>query len=369
MQQPEPLQPIDGAATWQAADMADPCTYTHVWSDSDIQAFEALVDPANAPPAPQHDPGVAVVLGGVLGERLAQVRHTLQAGCGFMLLRGLPFERWGLDRSRRVTWAVAHAVGIPVSQTAAGARLVDVMDTSRRESTPRQFSTSQELRLHTDPASDLIGLACVRPARSGGDSVLASAAAIHNTMLAQRPDLLAELYRGFYWHRFGEGRSDDGPITAHKVPVFSQVDGQLSCRYVRSAIAAGQRDRQQPLAPPQVEALDLFDHLASSGHMRVSFRMDAGDIVLVNNLAVLHARTEFVDHDEPARMRHLLRLWLAGFEGFRAVRPELNYFNGGHCGIPAAEGMRAHYEDMAALAADPAGGGKARLGLAGAVVR
>jgi alpha-ketoglutarate-dependent taurine dioxygenase len=307
------------------------------------------------------DPGAPLPLSPALARRLQQLQAGLAHGRGFVLLRGLPFDRWSVEQARLVTWAIANAIGIPVSQTARGARLVDVMDTSRRESTPRQFSTSQELRLHTDPASDLIGLACVRPAASGGDSVLASAVSVHDAMVRQRPDLAAELYRGFHWHRFGEGRSTDGPFSEAPVPVFSMHQDQLSCRYVRTPIVAGQKDAGQPLSERQIEALDLFDKLACSPELRVTFRLDCGDIVLVNNLTVLHARTQFIDHAEPAPPRHLFRLWLGGFEGFRQVSPVLNYFNGGQWGIPVTGG-KAHY-DMQSLHADPATGGVARLGV------
>ena len=37
----------------------------------------------------------------------------------------------------------------------------------------------------------------------------------------------------------------------------------------------------------------------------------AGDIQLVNNHCLLHDRTGFEDWPEPARRRHLLRVWLA----------------------------------------------------------
>ncbi|MPZ46095.1 MAG: hypothetical protein GEV05_22465, partial [Betaproteobacteria bacterium] len=36
-----------------------------------------------------------------------------------------------------------------------------------------------------------------------------------------------------------------------------------------------------------------------------------GDIQLINNHITLHARTAFVDYDEPQRQRHLLRMWIA----------------------------------------------------------
>uniref|UniRef100_UPI003F49B17E TauD/TfdA family dioxygenase n=1 Tax=Nonomuraea bangladeshensis TaxID=404385 RepID=UPI003F49B17E len=39
-------------------------------------------------------------------------------------------------------------------------------------------------------------------------------------------------------------------------------------------------------------------------------RLRAGDLQLLNNHVVLHSRTEYTDHPEPERRRHLLRLWL-----------------------------------------------------------
>jgi hypothetical protein len=358
---PEPTGAADASFAWTAADLRDPATYTHRWSSADIASLHAIATTLAADGHDASDPGHAPQVQGPLADTLAAVRAELQGGRGFVLLKGLPFDGWSVDEARLATWAIANAIGIPVSQTARGARLVDVMDTSRKEATPRQFSTSQELRLHTDPASDLIGLACVRPAASGGDSVLASSVSVHDAMLRQRPDLVAALYEGFHWHRFGEGRPVDGPFSEARVPVFSRREGRLSCRYVRTPIVAGQKDAGQPLTPLQVEALDLFDKFASSPELRVSFRMEPGDIVLVNNLTVMHARTQFVDHEPPAEPRRLFRLWLQGFEGFRPVQPELNYFNGGECGIPAT-GMKAQY-DMKSLYADPASGGVAKLGV------
>ena len=39
-------------------------------------------------------------------------------------------------------------------------------------------------------------------------------------------------------------------------------------------------------------------------------RLEPGDLQFVNNYTVLHARTGYQDHAEPALRRHLLRLWL-----------------------------------------------------------
>jgi hypothetical protein len=238
--------------------------------------------------------------------------------------------------------------------------MADVTDVSGEVESPRQFKTSQELRLHTDPASDIMALACIRDAKSGGDSVIISAAAVHNEMLSRRPDLLALLYQGFHCHRFGEGRAADPPVSDYKVPVFALVRGQLSCRYVRSVIVAGHKDRGEPLSAAQIEALDLFDELAGASALQLSFRLRPGDIVLANNLTVLHARTAFEDHEDRSRRRHLLRLWLDGGPGFRELPKELNFFNGGEPGIALNPDRVGHY-DMESLRRDPASGRRARL--------
>ena len=41
-----------------------------------------------------------------------------------------------------------------------------------------------------------------------------------------------------------------------------------------------------------------------------------GDIQLLKNSVILHARTEYEDFPEPERKRHLLRLWLTAHGGF-----------------------------------------------------
>jgi len=38
--------------------------------------------------------------------------------------------------------------------------------------------------------------------------------------------------------------------------------------------------------------------------------LEPGDIQFLNNYVVVHSRTDYVDHDDPERLRRLLRLWL-----------------------------------------------------------
>jgi hypothetical protein len=220
-----------------------------------------------------------------------------------------------------------------------GDRLGHVTDVTDVDPHARAYRARQELSLHTD-LSDIASLLCLHPAGSGGQSQFASALAIHNEMLATRPDLLAPLYRGFRWHRMGEHGAGEEPVTPHRVPHFSHLGGRLSCRYVRNYIREGAFALGEPLDRTEEEALDVFDEIARCPAFRLELILSRGTAVFVNNLTVLHARSAFENHGDPAKKRHLLRLWLASHAA-PAVVPEIQiYGNGREGGIPKQEDGR-----------------------------
>ena len=64
--------------------------------------------------------------------------------------------------------------------------------------------------------------------------------------------------------------------------------------------------RLKPLTVEQDEALKTVDHLAYSN--AISVKQRPGDINFFNNLAILHARSAFVDDNTLKVRRHLTRL-------------------------------------------------------------
>ena len=56
----------------------------------------------------------------------------------------------------------------------------------------------------------------------------------------------------------------------------------------------------------QAEAIDMV-HFTAMEH-KLTVRLQRGDMLLINNLAVQHARSAFVD--KPFQRRHIIRLWL-----------------------------------------------------------
>ena len=56
----------------------------------------------------------------------------------------------------------------------------------------------------------------------------------------------------------------------------------------------------------------------------MEFLLQPGDMIFINNLTVLHARSGFENDPDPAKKRLLLRLWLATPDG--RVTPPGNRF-------------------------------------------
>ena len=67
----------------------------------------------------------------------------------------------------------------------------------------------------------------------------------------------------------------------------------------------------------QAEAIDMVHFTAVKHQLTVHLRR--GDMFLINNLAVQHARSAFID--QPFQRRHIIRLWLRN-EEFAWETPE-----------------------------------------------
>ena len=89
------------------------------------------------------------------------------------------------------------------------------------------------------------------------------------------------------------------------------VDGVPRVFYIGWYIRDAQRHADAPrLTAAQLEAMALIESIANDPLFHVQMDFEPGDIQLLNNARILHAREEFVDDDDLDRRRHLLRLWL-----------------------------------------------------------
>jgi alpha-ketoglutarate-dependent taurine dioxygenase len=246
---------------------------------------------------------------GALGALARSLRDDLLFGRGFVVLRGLPVD----DAPARVAarlWLLGRQLGAPVSQNARGHLLGHVCDLGYDAADPatRLYQTNQRQGFHTDSA-DLVALLCLRTAITGGRSSLASAAAVFNEVLARAPELARALFEPVATDHRGE--EPPGARPWFEIPVLSFIDDRLTVIYQRRYIDSAARFAAAPKLTPRTRAaLDLFDAVLADPAIHLEMDLAPGDVQLVHNHQLLHDRTAFVDDPDPARRRHLLRLWL-----------------------------------------------------------
>jgi len=123
--------------------------------------------------------------------------------------------------------------------------------------------------------------------------------------------VLAALYRGYVRHRRGEEQPGELPYTPYRIPVYSNVEGKVSVRYVRSYIKAGEAAAGRPMGAAERAIIDTFEAVTKRPELMLEFTLQPGEAYFINNYTILHARTAFDDGDAPEdARRHLLRLWL-----------------------------------------------------------
>ncbi|HJU16553.1 MAG TPA: TauD/TfdA family dioxygenase [Stellaceae bacterium] len=324
------------------------------WRGSDIKSKDEIAFDLTRPQAAALEDLLGkfhrerLALGGILprhcrhpalDEPLARVFDEIQEGRGLVVIRGIPVAGHSEDEVSAMFWALGTHFGRGVSQSARG----DLLGLVRDETPPGQpesargYTSRRELSLHVD-LGQIVGLMCVRQSRSGGESQYASGLAVYNEIQARRPDLMPILKRGFPYHRRGEEAPTQAPITPYDIPVFSERDGRISVFMVREIINAAFRDLKRAFTPEEIDAIDTFRAAAEA--LQFETRLEPGEASFLNNYAIMHARSEFVDWDEPEQKRLMLRLWLDVERNARPVVPQIHIYEneGGRSGIDPQPG-------------------------------
>jgi alpha-ketoglutarate-dependent taurine dioxygenase len=258
----------------------------------------------------------------------------IENGRGFLVVRGFPAKMSDEASLYDSYWGLGQHLGEAIIQNYEGRRINEVRSRGHSYDAVniRAYATASHLGFHNDP-SDLTCLLCVRQAKSGGLSRIASAAAIYNDIVVDHPEFLTPLCRGFHHDVRGEGPTGKlDEVTEIAIPVFSHFAGKLSCCLNAKAIATAREKMGGTLSSLEEEALAYIDERAMESDLRFEFMLEPGDILMMNNYTVLHARTAFEDWETPERQRLLLRLWLNLYSGRPLADNFTGRFNTGHRG-------------------------------------
>lgn len=329
------IKAIDNAAAWRGREIRDHPDWEQTLTADDIGEIDSALSSVESRGLALEDIEIADFPLPRLAGRLGALRTHLEDGVGSVLIRGWPAERHTLEQNRRVCWGLARHLGTPISQSARGERIFHVEDAGfgDRHAKARGPNTSKALHFHCDRC-DVIGFLCIRQAKHGGDSYLVSSVTVHNEMLARRPDLLETLYEPFYYktHNVDTGNRDRW---CHQ-PIYAMVDGKLVGYVLRVLIDRAYDLPELPdMTARQREALDFLDTLCADPDLHYRFRQRPGDFFFVNNFTNFHSRSAFEDHEDPAKKRLLLRIWLS-MPNSRALPPSF----AGSFGATAAGALR-----------------------------
>lgn len=321
-----PISPATGPSCWMGRDLAATGSHIHALTDDDRRVLERLLDTTAGREALSLTAADFPL--GPLAARVEAITREVVEGTGFVLLRtGL--ETLDEEAARRLVWGLGQHMGVPQPQDGAGTLLHDVRDTGANLETQddvRIYQTNREQTFHNDGA-DMVALLCRRQAAEGGWSMIVSAHAIFNEILARRPDLAAALTQPFHFD--ARGQALPGRSWVQSLPIYQRHAGRWFVLYKRPYIELAQRAPEIPrLTEAQSQAMDMLDALCDDPAFHLKFKMAPGDIIVANNFTTLHARAAYEDSDPApgadtggaAEKRHMLRLWL-GVEGGVALPP------------------------------------------------
>jgi hypothetical protein len=303
-------EPLATPAAWRGADLPHRRDWVTTLTTADVAEIEralAAVKARTVAMAAMRREDFPLP---TLGPGIAEWTRELTDGRGFLVIRGLPVASWGDDDAARAFWGLGLHLGRPGAQNPENELLGHVVDTGEDAANPfvRRYRTAGTIAYHCDLA-DAVGLLCMRTAKSGGASRIVSSVSVYNELLRRRPDLVARLYEPFRLDR-----RDEHGTGAPWVPI-------IPCRYAKGTLrtfyhsdyfrSAVRHPDVPPFAEVERDLLDLYEAIANEPDLHLDMQFAPGDIQLVSNHLILHARTAYEDHAEPARKRHLLRLWLS----------------------------------------------------------
>jgi hypothetical protein len=303
-----PRQPVDGPAAWRGADLVRDDSWVVRLSDPDVAEIEDAVAQVKSVGGSLATTGREEFPLSGLAPRIAEWARELREGRGFLLLRGLPVERWGEADSSLAYWGIGQHLGSPGAQNPDEELLGHVRDMGEERDDPfvRRYRTAGDIAYHCDLA-DVVGLLCLRPAVSGGASRIVSSVSVYNELLRSRPELVDRLFEPFCL----DTRNESGTPFVPVVPCRCAA-GVLRTFYHSDYFRSAPRHAEVPdFTPEERELLDVYESIASDPELYLDMSFAVGDVQLISNHFTLHARTAYADDPDAAKRRHLLRLWLS----------------------------------------------------------
>ncbi|KAJ4387303.1 hypothetical protein N0V93_007892 [Gnomoniopsis smithogilvyi] len=245
-----------------------------------------------------------------LASRLEKLALNLHKGSGFAVLRGLNTKDFSAEDNMLIYLGISSWVG---SHRGAQNKKRDIVthitDAKEWSNIPHEqrhgIHTNTALPFHNDMGCEILALQYREIAKQGGATSVSSATTICAELAVDHPEVLKELMTADW-----PVQLTAKPTRYARLPVLAFYEGRVLIsvdpgRLGLHPATAGIRDEGCDLNESQIKALEVLGQVAEKHS--ISIAAQPGDILFVNNLALLHKRDAYLDAET---RRHLVRLWL-----------------------------------------------------------
>lgn len=305
-----PVEPIETPAAWRGEGLEPEGAWLYRLNDNEIAELKAAV---------AHARSKGILWADVKREDfplrgmksvIASWARQIDRGQGFIQIKGFPAGDLSEEENSILYWGIGLHLGQPIAQNTDGDLLGHVRDTGADpdDKAVRLYKTRAKQDFHCDGA-DIIGLMCLQPSLSGGESKLASSVTVFNEVMRQRPDLVPVFFETLCFDLHEQQKS--GEKGWWEMPISQYENGHLTSWFAEWYIREAQRHEKVPrLTKEQDELVSLIPKIANDPAIHVNINFEAGDMQFLKNSVIFHSREAYEEFPEPERRRHLLRLWL-----------------------------------------------------------
>ncbi|SPN98751.1 related to TfdA family oxidoreductase [Cephalotrichum gorgonifer] len=245
--------------------------------------------------------------------RLSQACKDLHNGKGFFVISGLDIDAYSVEDSVVIYLGLASYIGDQHGLQNRGGDVLTHVTDSKLWTVPKEMRhgihSNRSLPFHSDMGSDVLCLQVRECAQTGGGTHLASSWSIYNDLVREKPEVIETLFSSSWPIQVsGSAKYILAPLMqVHEGKLLTSVDpGRLGPHSNSTTMVQG----VPKLSSEQEKALDALLESAKQNEIRVP--LQKGDMLFVNNWAILHRRESYEDAE--ASSRHLVRLWIRNTE-------------------------------------------------------
>jgi len=259
-------------------------------------------------------------------QRLRKLSDQIYKGVGFQLIRGLDPSKYTSKQSLIVYAGVSSHVCpqrgfVDVKAKGVVGHIVNVQAGGKGPTTTAPAFANIPLSFHTDNC-EIMAFFYMESASSGGETILSSLWQTYNELAANRPDVLHTLAKPWVFDSF-KSYDFQPPRNVQPLQKLDSDKVPILFRFSRYGVLGWQRKRNPNLPAPtqaQIAAADAIQFIATKNAFKLPAKK--GDLLLSNDLALVHAREGFDDGDDVIK-RHLIKMYLRDPDQGWGIPPSL----------------------------------------------